>query len=85
MRQNIQLKSKSKNILIVDSICDTGGTIDHIKKQLYAIANGDEMDYTFAVVDVDPGVIQKVDKYVNVKGKQWLVYPWESGSQELKL
>ena len=84
MRQNIELESKSKNILIVDSICDTGSTLDHIKKQLYSIANGDEMNYTFAVVDVDPGVIQKVDNYVNVKGPEWLVYPWEFGSQELK-
>jgi hypoxanthine phosphoribosyltransferase len=85
MRQNIELESKSKNILIVDSICDTGSTLDHIKKQLYSIANGDEMNYTFAVVDVDPSVIQKVDNYVNVKGPEWLVYPWEFGSQELKL
>ena len=85
MRQNIKLESQSKNILIVDLICDTGATIDHIKKEVHAIANGDEMNYTFAVADVDPGVIQKVDKYVNVKGKEWLVYPWESGSHELKI
>lgn len=91
MRQNIDLENTCKNILIADSICDTGKTIDYIQKEIHSnpSLSGDhpQKEYTFkiSVVDVDPKVVDIVDYHVNIKDpKQWLVYPWEHGSQELK-
>jgi len=88
MKQGIELKSNCKNILIADAICDTGATIDYVVKDfmnaIRQTKDPDQWSITFCAVDVDPSVIDKVDYYVNIKNpKQWYVYPWEIGSQEL--
>lgn len=91
MRQNIELKSTCRNILVVDAICDTGKTINYIMKdidnnvKLTKDDNTNGYEIKIAAVDVDPKAEDKVDYYVNLKNpKHWLVYPWEVGSQELK-
>ncbi len=84
MRQGINLESECNNILILDAICDTGRTMKYFKKELSQEKANDEFNFKYAAIDVDPTQVQNVDYHINVKGKEWLVYPWEVGSQELK-
>lgn len=89
MRQSIELKSESKTIIVTDAICDSGKTIDYLDDAIYNTIGGTKQPTEWkiikAVIDVDPKVIKKVDYHVNIKDpKQWLVYPWEVGSLELK-
>ena len=89
MRQSIELESNSKTIIAVDAICDSGKTIDYLDDAIYNTIGGTknptEWNIIKAVIDVDPKVVKKVDYHVNIKDpKQWLVYPWEVGSLELK-
>jgi|TARA_B100001094_G_scaffold8698_2_gene7832 hypoxanthine phosphoribosyltransferase len=89
MRQSIELKSTSRTIIVADAICDSGKTIDYLDDAICNVIGGTknptEWNIIKAVVDVDPKVEKKVDYHVNIKDpNQWLVYPWEVGSLELK-
>lgn len=89
MRQSIELKSTSRTIIVADAICDSGKTVDYLDDAICNVVGGtkkpEEWNIIKAVVDIDPKVKNKVDYYVNIKDpKQWLVYPWEVGSLELK-
>ena len=89
MRQGIELESESKTIIVADAICDSGKTMNYLDDAIYNTIGGtknpEEWNIIKAVIDVDPKVENKVDYHINIKDpKQWLVYPWEVGSLELK-
>ena len=88
MRQSIDFENTSKTILIVDAICDSGKTLDYLEDSVCNVLGitKDPASWTIlkAVVDVDPKVVKKVDYHINIKSpSDWIVYPWEVGSQEL--
>lgn len=89
MRQGIELKPELFNILVVDAICDTGKTLKYLKKEVLRTIsdtkNPKKWDVTVAVVDIDQSAVKHVNEYVSLKNpREWIVYPWESGSKELK-
>jgi hypoxanthine phosphoribosyltransferase len=88
LKQGIELKSDRRNILIVDSICDTGKTLEYFNKELRKTIKNtkapEEWNVTAAVIDVDPKAVKLCDEYISLKNpREWIVYPWEVGSKEL--
>lgn len=76
VEQDIDFDSLDKNskILVIDDICDTGDTINHIRE---VIGNRFEL-VRYASLFARKGNQHKVDHYsVIVKKGTWLVFPWE--------
>tara|TARA_S200002703_G_scaffold45329_1_gene39589 strand:- start:4452 stop:4898 length:447 start_codon:yes stop_codon:yes gene_type:complete len=61
-------------ILVVDDKCDTGSTIDHIKKII-----GTRFEYVrYATVFAEKRAIKKIDHYgVVLPDHTWIDFPWE--------
>jgi hypoxanthine phosphoribosyltransferase len=75
--QDIDFNSfdKDSRILVIDDICDTGNTIDHIKE---VIGNRFEM-VRYASLFARKDTQHKVDHYSVIVNKDtWLVFPWEN-------
>jgi hypoxanthine phosphoribosyltransferase len=64
---------KGLNLLVVDDVADTGGSLLAVKKYLKELKAG----YTrIATLHYKPGSVYEPDFYVG-KTKAWIVYPWE--------
>lgn len=61
-------------LLVVDDKCDTGKTIDHMKKVI-----GDRFPYVrYATVFAEKRALKKVDHYgVVLEDHTWIDFPWE--------
>ena len=71
---NISKFTKDSNILIVDDICDTGGTIDWVTNKL-TTAN---IKHETACIFTKKKHIEKLKFYGNVVSEnKWIVFPWE--------
>tara|TARA_R110002012_G_scaffold122693_1_gene272863 strand:+ start:67 stop:519 length:453 start_codon:yes stop_codon:yes gene_type:complete len=71
-----ELKEKNNNLhfLVVDDICDTGDTMDHIRKKL-AFAG---ILYTTACICTKEKHTKWLDHYGTVvSDNKWIVFPWE--------
>lgn len=76
VEQDIDFDSldKDSKILVIDDICDTGNTFDHIKEK---IGNRFEM-VRYASLFAKKESKHKVDHYgVIVNSDTWIVFPWE--------
>jgi len=77
--QSINLKELKENnrdahVLIVDDICDTGDTMDHIRKKLGLGG----ISYTTACICTKEKHTNWLDHYgVVVPDNKWIVFPWE--------
>lgn len=71
---NFDSLDDDSKILIVDDICDTGNTFDHIKEKI-----GDRFrSVRYAALFAKKDSKHKVDHYsVVVKDDTWVVFPWE--------
>ena len=66
--------TKDSNILIVDDICDTGGTIDWVTNKL-TTAN---IKHETACIFTKKKHIERLKFYGNVVSEnKWIVFPWE--------
>ena len=77
VEQNIDFDSmdSSSRLLIVDDICDTGKTFDHIREK---IGNKFEL-VRYAALFARKDSHKKVDHYsVVIKDATWVVFPWEN-------
>ena len=58
--------------LIVDDITDTGNSLSH-----YLLNNTNENKYFTATIYYSPYSTVKPDYFMNLKGDDWVVFPWE--------
>ena len=64
-----------KKFLIVDDIADTGGTLEKMKAEIYNNAHTATIHY-HKQSSVEPSY------WVEEKGDDWIVYPWEQDDSE---
>ena len=64
-----------KKFLIVDDIADTGGTLEKMKAEVYNNAHTATIHY-HKQSSVEPSY------WVEEKGDDWIVYPWEQNDSE---
>ena len=81
IEQDLDFESldKTSRLLVVDDICDTGKTFEHIKERI-----GDKFaTVRYASLFAKRTAQKKVDHYsVLVEDDIWITFPWEKGTDE---
>lgn len=66
---------RGKNILVIDDICDTGTTINHLSKELKDICNHIYFGVLLNRVNANDCKLDYIG--LNIYTSDWIVYPWE--------
>lgn len=68
---------KDKKVLLIDDICDTGNTLDYVKKELLTKYKCKEIRVAVLVVNQEHTKKENYPKYYYKKIKDWIHFPWE--------
>lgn len=70
------LKFSNGSVLIVDDICDSGYTLDEVKK--YMTVNYNNQFYTATLFYKENKIFTPDFYYMKVPSNIWVTYPWET-------